>query len=218
MMKDELRMMIIGTSIILLSLFIIQPVYAKEYGIDFSQINAASPVYFIKSFKESLELKLANYSKAKGLKYFEFAGNRIDEVKSLTYVKRPDLIPPALEKYWSSLSKVLGLVNINDQVTGPYLLDGVGGHIITLSQLQNQTDDKKARIAIRSAMNRISNWNKDFFEKLNTDEKGKLRAEITAYQLTICNFLSKEASSSALNQTEKFVLQERVKKCLQLNK
>lgn len=177
-------------------------------------IDPASPFYFLKSVEEMWQLKFTKSSQEKGLKYLEFASSRIIEVKSLVSNNRGDLVPPALEKYWSSLSKILGLVNINNEVLGPQIVEKVENHILILSSLQNQTTNPKAQIAIRSTIYRISNWNKDFFGKLNTEQKNKLLAKITSNQDTICKFLSKEASSSALNQTEKMTISKRAQECI----
>lgn len=205
------------TFITIITVIFVTPVYAQSNDIGIAKIHPASPFYFLKSVREILELKFAKTSQEKGFKYFEFAHRRIREVKSLINVNRADLIPPALEKYQSNLNKVLGLVNFNDEVLGPQLIDELNKHIVALERLQGQTDNQRAKIAIRTAIYRISSWDAALLERLALESKAKLSSKIKVNQSLICDFLSKEASSSALNQTEKFVLQERVKKCLRIN-
>lgn len=193
-----------------------QVVLANEDQIGQSRIHPASPFYFLKSVREILELKFAGTTNVKSLRYLEFSTRRIREVKSLMSVNRPDLIPPTLEKYSSSLEKVLGLINFRDEVLGPQVIDKVGKHVLILEGLFNQTENQKAKIAIRLAIYRISRWNEQLLGRLVSEDKVRLSPEITKNQAFICNFLSKEASSSALNDTEKAVLTQRAQKCLQI--
>lgn len=217
-MKYELRIMAIALSMILASLFMIHPAYAQVDTIGQSQISPASPLYFLKSFKEILELKFAKSSQEKGLRYFEFATRRIKEVKSLINVNRADLIPPVMEKYWSSLNKVLSFIDFKDETLVSKLIDKVANHIIVLDDLETQTDNPKAKIAIRAAVYKILNWNQSVLERIDSQSKANLLSKITDNYKLICNFLSKEASKSALNQTEKATLSERVRKCLEIKK
>ena len=193
-----------------------QVVLANEDQIGQSRIHPASPFYFLKSVREILELKFAGTTNVKSLRYLEFSTRRIREVKSLMSVNRPDLIPPTLEKYSSSLEKVLGLINFRDEVLGPQVIDKVGKHVLILEGLFNQTENQKAKIAIRLAIYRISRWNEQLLGRLVSEDKVRLSPEIAKNQAFICNFLSKEASSSALNDTEKAVLTQRAQKCLQI--
>lgn len=210
-MKYELRIMMFVSTMILSSLFITAPAHAQA-EISTSQITPASPFYFFESVKEALELKFAESVQDKGLKYFKFAQQRIIEAKQLVKENRTDLIPPLLERYYSNLNKVLGLGN--DKALGPYLVDEVGKNAIALNQLEDQTENPKAKMSIRALIYRILIWTEDFYQRLNPDQKNNLLAKTKANQAIICDFLSKEASSSALNQTEKAVLLERVQKCL----
>lgn len=213
MVKYKLQIAVAALSIIFLTLFTTHPIYAQENNLSLSKLHPASPFYFIKGFKEDLELKLTESSQEKGLKYLEFASRRIKETQVLIDVNRADLIPPALEKYWLSLGKVSSLVSISDEIFGGNLIDEIGMHIRALDQMQAQTDNHKARIAIRAAMYRISIWNKDFLKGLDENRRSSLLSKVTANQLIICNFLTKEASNSALNQTEKATISERAQKC-----
>ena len=72
-------------------------------------------------------------------------------------------------------------------------------HLTVLEQMYPEAKDAKAKMAIRSAMNRVIQ-----------------RADVqSAVKLPVCSLFSKEASSSALNEVERMVLAERAKVCLQ---
>lgn len=183
---------------------------AIEDDIGQSKIHPASPLYFLKSAKEILELKFTKTTQQKALKYFEFAERRIREVKALSKFNHPDLIPPVLERYWSYLNRSSNLLSFGG-TEGDQVLDQIGKHLIVLEGLQ--TDHPKAKIAIRALIYRISDWNSSFLKKLPDDVRKQLASKITANQSIACKFLSKEASSSSLNQTEKAVYIQRTQKC-----
>lgn len=189
-------------------------VYAQIDANDQFPVNPASPFYFLKSAKEVLDLKFAKTSQEKGLKYFEFAVRRIKEAESLINTNRSELIPPVLERYWLNLSKSLGLLNLRDDSLASQVIEEIRQHILTLETLQNQTENQKAKRAIRAGVYRISSWNNALLERLTVQAKAQLSLKIEENHNLICSFLSKEASSSALNQTEKAVLLERAQKCL----
>lgn len=179
-----------------------------------SRIHPASPLYFLKSVREIFELKFAGTTQTRGLRYLEFSTRRIKEVKTLVGLNRPDLIPSTLEKYWSSLEKLLGLINFKDEVLASQVLGQIRQQISTLETVYPQIENPRAKMAIRAAIYRISRWNTQLLERLEPKDKIRLSPEITKNQIPICDFLSKEASSSALNDTEKAVLTRRAQSCL----
>lgn len=202
------------TIIIIITIIFSVPVYAQTEDIAPSKVHPASPLYFLKSAKEILELKFAKESQEKGFKYLEFAERRIREVKSLINVNRADLIPSVLERYWSNLNKTLGLLNFKDQALSSQVIEKIKQHIVALETLQKQTENQKAKIAIRTVIYRLSGWQAKFLERLAPEIKAQLSLKIAENNSLICNFLSKEASTAALNQTEKAVLLARAQKCL----
>ena len=190
---------------------------AKGSEIGQSLINPASPMYFLKSVEEILEVKFVTNNKDQGLKQIDLAKRRLEEVKSLIMIDRGDLVSPTLEKYWSSLSKFLNYTTFIDDRLKYEVLDQVGKHIILLEDSYYRTDNQKARISIRAVLSKVPSWNLQFIEKLNNFQKTQLSAKIKSNQNLICDFLSKEASSSALNQTERAVLLERGQKCFKIS-
>lgn len=220
MMNQESRMKLfkklvfLALFFILIALFFSIPVYAQSNDIGYSTIHPASPLYFLKSSKEILELKFAKESQEKGLRYLEFAERRIREAKSLINVNRADLIPSVLERYWSNLNKTLGLLNFKDQPFSSQVIEKIKQHIMALETLQKQTENQKAKIAIRTVIYKLSGWQAKLLERLTPEIKAQLSLKIAENNSLICNFLSKEASNSALNQTEKTVILARAQKCL----
>lgn len=187
------------TFITIITVIFVTPVYAQSNGIGYSTIHPASPFYFLKSIREILELKFAGTSQVKNLRQLEFATRRLREAKTLL-TKSQDLIPPTLERYISHLNTLTDKHQKNDEFA-INLKDNLAIHLQVLEQIYEKASNLRAKMAIRTAMNRIIQ-----------------RADVPGYaKAPVCNFFAKEASSSALNQTEKFVLQERVKKCLRIN-
>ena len=162
--------------------------HASETDIGYSRITPASPFYFLKTIREDLELKLAGTPHVKLIRELEFATVRIREVRSLVAVNQ-DLIVPTLENYQAILK------NISQE-------PDLDTHIAVLMQVYDNASNLNAKMAIRSSLNKLI-----------------LREDVSkASKLSICNLFYREASSSSLNQTEKFVLLGRAQKCQNSNK
>lgn len=185
--------MVFVLAMILASLFIIHPVYAQDIG--FSRLHPASPFYFLKAVRESLELKFAGTSRVKMLRELEFAGRRLREARTLLSVNQ-DLIQPTLERYIATLNRLPDKHQEKDEL-GLKIKEALDFHLKVLEQMYPEASNTKAKMAIRSVMNRIIQ-----------------RADVvSSAKLPICALFSQEASSSALNQTEKFVLIDRAGNC-----
>ncbi|MBI2039601.1 hypothetical protein HYT18_00835 [Candidatus Microgenomates bacterium] len=193
---------------------------AQSDDIGYSQIHPAHPFYFLKTIREILELKSSPNNNIKVLRYLEFSTRRIREVNALFKNKRGDLIPQTLEKYWAHLNKLNSLVNINDPSTMRQITDSITQHIRTLESIYDQTDDKRAKMAIRLTINRVSSENVILFVKINKGIKETIKPssyyvaeKIYLNQILTCNLLTRQASESALNDVEKVVLKERAQNC-----
>ncbi len=163
-----------------------------------SNLDPSSPVYFLKTIRESLETKFAGMGKARWLKELEFSTRRIREVNALI-TKEQDLIAPTLEKYKSNLSSI-PQKDLGDPAIVSRIKDSLTLQLNDLLAVYGQVANSTARMAIRAAINAIV-----------------LRVDIPqASKLPACSFLKSEASSSALNQTEKAVYSERAKNCFGL--
>lgn len=189
------------------------PVFAQANTLEKAKIDPASPLYFLKSVREIFELQFAGNGQIKAYRQMEFATRRIREAKSLVEA-RQDLIEPTLIRYLFHLQELKGMINIRDEVAIEKVTGRINEQMSVLQSIYNQVSDKRARMAIRSTVNRVSLWNKELIDKLTELSKPHLTDKISKYQLQSCAFLAKEASSSALNEVEKTVLSERVQKCL----
>lgn len=179
--------------------------YAQEDAIGQAQIHPASPLYFLKAIKENLEMGFAATSNIKEIRHLEFATRRLREVKTLVSLnsdptsREQDLIPPTLERYISHINSLTDKRQKTDDFAKVMQIN-LQIHLNTLRQVYNQTTSPRAKMFIRSAINRISQR-----------EDMPMQAKAS-----ICNFFAKEASSSALNETEKAVLSKRANKCRML--
>lgn len=185
-------------SLTLFSLFFLgscNNVLAQENNIGYSKIHPASPLYFLKAIRENTEMALAQTQSVKTIRRLEFATRRLREAKTLL-TNSQDLIPPTLERYIAHLNSLTDKHQPNDQFA-PILKNSLVIHLQTLEQIYDQALNLRAKMAIRSAMNRIIQ-----------------RADVpTSAKVPVCDFFLKEASSSALNQTEKVVLLQRATSC-----
>lgn len=163
--------------------------------IGYSKIHPASAFYFLKTIRENLEFKFAQTTHAQNLRRLEFAFRRLREAKTLLPINQ-DLITPTLERYIAHLNSLTDKHQQNDEFA-EVLADNLIIHLQVLQKIYDQASNLRAKMSIRSAMNRIIQ-----------------RADVPNYaKLPVCNFFAKEASSSSLNQTEKTVLIERSDKC-----
>lgn len=170
--------------------------FASENDIGQSLIHPAHPLYFLKTIRENLELKFAGTERVTFIRRLEFATRRLREVKSLIKVGNFELISPTLERYWSEIN-ALPQKDIVDKAVVKMIQDNLVIHLDVLQQIYQKVDQPQAKMAIRTALNRVVQ-----------------RADVPNYaKLPVCNFLTKEASASALNEVEKVVLSERAENC-----
>ena len=178
-----------------------------------SRIHPASPLYFLKSVREALELKFAGTTHIKALRQIEFATRRIRETKSLSKTSHHDLIVPTLERYFWHMGELKEIVSLKDADMVRQVSDIVTYHMNVLQTIYSQISDPRARMSIRSAIHRLAEWDQQFIDKLNLLDQSSLAQKMAISKLSGCNFLSKEASSSALNEVERVVLTGRAKTC-----
>lgn len=170
--------------------------YASQDLIGKSQLHPASYLYFLKPIREILEMYFAQTPRVKFVRSLEFATRRLREVRSLIDAGREDLIEPNLEKYWYHIQKLPDKDLADGELVAS--IKGVTSvHLEVLEDVYRVVVNKRAKMSIRSAINRLS-------QRGDLELKTKNR---------ICNFLQKEASSSVLNEVEKEILRERAEKC-----
>ncbi len=172
--------------------------FAYDDNIGTSHIDPSSPFYFLKTVREDLELKFAGTPRIQILRQLEFATRRLREAKTLMTTTHQDLVQPTLERYWYHMQNVLNFRPRDEGLTRN-IRQTLALHLRVLETMSAKANQKQSQIAIRATISRIS-------------LKGDLDGPDIKYG---CNLLQKEASSSALNEVEKVVLLERIKKCAQ---
>ena len=170
---------------------------AQTNDIGQSQIHPAHPLYFLKAVRESLEMQFAQTPNIKMTRQLEFATRRLREVKSLISKNRQDLIEPNLERYWANMNTVLGYRPREEWLT--LLLNyTISTHLNVLELVYEKIDEKRAKMSVRTQIYRLLEY---------SDITGEPR-------IKGCDYLSKEASSSALTEVERAILKERAQRCL----
>ena len=171
--------------------------YASQDLIGKSQLHPAHPLYFLKPVREILEMHFAQTPRVKFIRSLEFATRRLREVRSLIDAGREDLIEPNLEKYWYHIQKLPDKDLADGELVAS--IKGVTAvHLEVLEDVYRVVVNKRAKMSVRSAVNRLSQR-----QDLELKTKGR-----------ICDFLAKESTSSALNQTEQAIYKERAQTCL----
>lgn len=188
---------------------IIHPVFAQEVStssaqivdIGYSRIDPASPLYFLKTIRENLEVNLAQTRRVKNLRQLEFATRRLRETRTLVG-KNEELVPSTLERYISHLNNLQDKYLKSEQQIADDIKNNLAIHLQIFRQIYNSSSNLRTKMAVRSTMNKIIQ-----------------RADVSnSDREVVCDLFTKEATSSALNQTEQVVLKDRAVKCLNLLK
>ncbi|MBU1000046.1 hypothetical protein KKE78_01440 [Patescibacteria group bacterium] len=192
--------------------FCISPVFAQEDGLGQSQITPASPFYFLKSVREILELKFAGTTQVAAVRELEFSTRRIREVKGLVNT-RQDLIESTLHQYLFHLQEFIGRANLKDPDFAIEVSKNITGQMSVLQSVYSNVSDKRAQMSIRATINSLSKWDQELIDRLNLAKEESAAKQVSVSKLSGCNFLAKEASSSALNEVERGVYLERAERC-----
>lgn len=194
-------------------LFSCNTVFAKSEIIGQSLIYPTHPLYFLKAIRENLELKFATTSEVKTLRFLEFAHRRLRETNSLIKSSNEDLIPPTTERYWLHINSIKNLEEPKTERLNKIILEEISRHLLVLQSLYSQTENSRAKMALRAAIYRLSTRNAELLDILAKSSGTDQVKKFIPSQLLSCNFLLKESSSSALNQVERGVYGERAEKC-----
>lgn len=170
--------------------------FAQEDNIGQSRIHPAHPFYFLKAVRENLELRFAPLQRTKMTRQLEFSTRRIREVKALVSKGNQDLIEPTMERYWAHMNTVLNFRPRDENLTLT-LNQTISTHLNVLENIYVKLERKRAKMSIRTQIYRLLD---------KSDVTGEAR-------IFGCEFLSKEASASALNEAERAIYKERVQGC-----
>lgn len=178
-----------------------------------SLISPVSPLYFLKAIREKIESFFGGSDEAKVIREIEFAHRRLRETRALVKNKNQDLIEPTLEKYQFHIRKAGELASKSEELQIK-VGDAVARHLDVLQRVYDQVGNPRAKMAIRTAIERAEEHNQVLLEQLSLINQQKLIRMIALRQAQGCRFLQRETSSSALNDTEREYLKQKVGQCM----
>lgn len=193
----------------------ITPAFAQGGSLSQFQNNPASPLYFLKGVREAFEIKFAATPRVKALRELEFSMRRIKEVKSLSLSSRQDLIEPTLARYLTNLKDLKNKGIFYDEAVVTQTTASVIEQMQMLLAAYYQVTEPGAKMSLRATINRLTQWDQEFIDKLHALSKPHLAEKVAPSKLSGCKFLSKEASSAALLEVEREVFGERAKVCFE---
>jgi hypothetical protein len=193
----------------------IKQIIPEAVNIGYSLIDPAHPLYFLKTAKEYLEVHFFSpvTDISKVTRNLEFAQRRLREVNSLIKDKRQDLIVPMMEQYKNYLNLTDKIAPDKENIKTE-IAQSKARHIDVLMRLYDQIGDPAAKRAIRSAIVEAENYNGHALQDIQDPSiKADLTEKISQRQKLVCAFLSREASSSALNDTERYYFSQKAREC-----
>lgn len=162
------------------------------------QISPSSPLYFLQTIKEGLEMKVAFSMQSKAAKQLEFATRRVKETENLVG-EEEDRIQTVMERYWNNFQTSLNFnKSAKDKLT--QINQTIESNLNDLDKIYPALSSEKAKRGVRATVSRLA-FSPDI--DLNIRHTG-------------CNILQKQASDSALTQSEKAIFEIRVKDCFEL--
>ncbi len=177
-----------------------------------SLISPSSPLYFFKSWRESLELYFASNNTIKAQRELEFSVRRLREVKTLLDENRQDLIPITLGIYKNSLESVRKY-SAGDKSVGAELGLSIARHMYVLQSLYYQMSSSEAKFADREAIRYIIEYNRNLLSNLNQEDKGLFMDKLKLREIAACQFLRTEARASDISADEKKLISEVLLAC-----
>lgn len=190
----------------------LSPVFAaSELGQ--ARINAASPLYFLKSAKEIFQLKLAKITQQEANLRLQFADARLEEVNSLIHTPNEGLIEPTLNRYLANLGELGSIVDLGSNKVQVQFVPMVITNMKVLQAEYYQISDSRAKRSARATINNLSLWDLNLIKKLTVLKKYSLAEQVKESRLSGCRFLEKEASGAA-SEVEKEILQRKAEECL----
>ena len=177
-----------------------------------SLIHPASPLYFLKAIREKIEMYIASSNEEKAITEIEFAQRRLRETNALVKIKKQDLIPQVLERYKLHIKEAGNFASRNDELT-IRVGEAVARHLDVLQRVYDAVGNPRAKAAVRAALERAEEHNRMLVRKLELIPQQELIRKVALRQALACKFMMREASSSALNDTERAFLSDKVKMC-----
>ncbi len=177
-----------------------------------SVISPTSPLYFLKTIRERIEVLFAGTTETKLNRELEFSIRRIREVNSLINAQKLDQIPITLERYNKHTKQAEGFAG-SDEALKITIAEQLARHLDVLQRAYDLVGDPRAKMAILTAVERVEEHNRNLLEKLSVEKQQRLIRSIADRQTFACKLLIREASGSGLNDVEVAVLKEKANNC-----
>lgn len=179
-----------------------------------SVISPSSPLYFLKTIRERIEVLFAGTNETKLNRELEFSIRRIREVNSLINAQKFDQIPITLERYNKHIKQAEGFAG-SDEGLKVRIGEQLARHLDVLQRAYDLVGDPRAKMAILTAIERIEEHNRVLLDKLSIEKQQRLIKGIADRQAFACRLLVRESSGSGFNETEAAVLKEKASNCRQ---
>lgn len=179
-----------------------------------SVISPISPLYFLKTIRERIEVLFAGTNETKLNRELEFSIRRIREMNSLINSQKLDQIPITLERYNKHIKQAEGFAG-SDEGLKVRIGEQLARHLDVLQRAYDLVGDPRAKMAILTAIERIEEHNRVLLDKLSIENQQRLIRGIAGRQAFACRLLIRESSGSGLNDVEASVLKQKANECRQ---
>lgn len=177
-----------------------------------SLIGPASPIYFLKTIREKIELKLSSSAQSIVLRQLEFAHRRLRETNNLVKNKRQDLIQVTMERYRQHFN-LANQKAVGDKDLQMKVAEAVARNLDVLIRVYDQVGDPSAKREIRASTIFSEKLSRQILDGLDLANQQLLIGKVAKRQAAACKFLSREASGSGLTDSELEILRNNVKDC-----
>lgn len=178
-----------------------------------SLVSPSSPLYFLKSFRERIELYLSANDQIRAQRELEFAVRRLREVKTLIEEGRQDLIEVTLQKYRNHIDRVKKIGGDTEDLRIDLGIS-LARHMYVLQSLYYNTSNELAKRATRTSIERVLEYN---WELLASDleklERQTLTENVGLRQIAGCQFLNQEVKNTGISEAELAILKEYTADC-----
>ncbi len=179
-----------------------------------SLIGPESNFYFLKIWRERIEVFLAGSTETKVVRELEFAQRRLREVRGLVKDRRQDLIEPVMKRYEEHMRSAAKLA-AEDRQLQIKVAEATARHLDVLTRVYDEVGNITAKSAILGAIERSAEHNSQLLARLEDNNKKDLVKRVTLRHAQTCKFLSREASNSGLVNEQQQILKRRVESCKQ---
>jgi colicin import membrane protein len=177
-----------------------------------SLIPPTSPLYFLKSLRERLEMALTFSSEGKVIRQLEFAQRRLREVRSLVKNKHQEEIDETLVSYQKHIEQAENFAKDNEDLKIK-VGEAVSRHSDVLQKVYDSVGNMEAKEALLENITRAQVQTETILQSVN-ETRQKILNDNVSLRLTIsCNFLGRESTSSAVSEEKKVLLKAKFVEC-----